>query len=257
LSLQRPAKLTPRRNPLTSRAAIAAVLMLAGCAATPSSTPRPTTTPPPATPLPIIGATCGPNANDACLGPLAAGTQTSVLFAPRITFDIPAGWFNHADSAGEYYLLAPGSHPNASEFGASDAIAFEANVTLTPVGCAAQQQFDPSATAADIAAWMAGRSHLTTTSPRPVSIGGLDGVTVDVRLADNAPIECFPLPAVLLVHGLPPSDGYDQAILAGTAMRFYFFDRGENVLMIEIDDVSGGDRLDEFTTVVNTVRFSG
>jgi hypothetical protein len=235
-------------------------MVLAGCAAQPTATPgassRPTTTPPPATPLPITGATCDRNANDACLGYLAAGTQSSALFAPRITFDIPAGWFNHADSTGEYVLVAPGSFPNASEFGARDWFAFEANVTLTPEGCGAQQQFDPSATAADIAAWMAGRAHLTTTSPRPVSIGGLHGLTVDVRLADNAPIECFPIPAVLLVHGLAPSDGYDQAILAGTAMRFYFFDHGANVLMIEIDDVSGGDRLDQFAAVVNTVQFA-
>jgi hypothetical protein len=243
------------------RTAIAAtILVLAGCAAqpavTPSATPGPTITPTAsATPLPIIGATCTPNANDACSGPLAAGTQSSVLFKPRITFDIPAGWWNHADSAGEYVLDAPGSHPNASEFGAVDWIAFEANVTLTPDGCGAQLQFDPSATAADIAAWMAGRSHLTTTGPRPVSIGGLDGVTLDVRLAENAPSECLPIPGVLLVHGLPPSNGYDQAILAGTAMRFYFFDHGEDVLMIEIDDVSGGDRLDEFAAVVNTVSF--
>jgi hypothetical protein len=36
-------------------------------------------------------------------------------------------------------------------------------------------------------------------------------------------------------------------------MRFYFFDHGDNVLMIEIDDVSGGGRLDQFAAVVNTV----
>jgi hypothetical protein len=247
-------------RPIYRTAIAATILVLAGCAAqpavTPSATPGPTTSPPAsATPLPIVGATCTPNTNDACLGPLAAGTQSSVLFAPPITFDIPAGWYNHADSAGEYVLDAPGSYPNASEFGARDWIAFEANVTLTPEGCGAQLQFDPSATAAVIAAWMAGRSHLTTTSPRPVSIDGLHGLTVDVRLADNAPIECLPVPGVLLVHGLPPSDGYDQAILAGTAMRFYFFDHGANVLMIEIDDVSGGDRLDQFAAVVNTVSF--
>jgi len=236
------------------------ILVLAGCAAqptvTPSATPGPTTSPPAtATPQPIIGATCTRDANDACLGYFAAGTQSSALFAPKITLDVPAGWFNHADSAGEYVLDAPGSYPNASEFGARDWIAFEANVTLTPDGCGAQQQFDPSATAAEIAAWMAGRAHLTTTDPRPVSIGGLNGLTIDIRLAANAPIECLPVPAVLLVHGLPPSDGYDQAILAGTAMRFYFFDHGDNVLMIEIDDVSGGGRLDQFAAVVNTVSF--
>jgi hypothetical protein len=240
-------------------------LVVAGCSSgTPTPTPsagssatsQPTTSPPAsATPLPIIGATCTPNANDACLGNLAAGTQSSVLFAPRITFDNPGGWFNHADSAGEYVLIAPGAKPKASEFGAVDWIAFEANVTLTPEGCDPQTPFDASKSATDIAAWMAGRSNLTTTSPRPVSVGGLTGVVLDVRLADNALVECLPLPGVFLVHGLPPSDGYDQLILAGTAMRFYFFDHGDDVLMIEIDDVSGGDRLDEFSAVLDTVSF--
>lgn len=69
------------------------------------------------------------------------------------------------------------------------------------------------------------------------------------------PQPCFPVPAVLLVHGFGPSEGYDQAIPAGVAMRFYFFDLGENVLMIELDDTSGGDRLTDFSSIVDTVTF--
>jgi hypothetical protein len=156
---------------------------------------------------------------------------------------------------GEYILLPPGSHP--TEGGPRDWIAFEANVTLMPVGCPppGTDVFDPKKKAVDIASWMASRAHLTTSQPRPISVGGLSGVVIDVRLADGAPPECFDVPAVMLVHGLPPSDGYDQAIGPRAAMRFYFFDQGEEVLMIEIDDVSNGDRLDEFSDVVDTVRF--
>jgi hypothetical protein len=208
------------------------------------------------TPAPIIDIGCRPNLNDACVGLLSARVHRSANFQPGLTYEVPAGWADHADSRGEYYLLAPGSKPNASEFGARDAIAFEANVTFTPAGCDAKPRFDASKTAVDIAAWMARRTNLVTTSPRPASIGGLKGTALDVRLAPNAPIECFPVPAVNLVHGLPPSDGYDQAILAGTAMRFYFFDHGRDVLMIEIDDVSGGARLSEFAAVLDTVVFS-
>jgi hypothetical protein len=237
-------------------AIMATILVLSGCAAQPVATPSATSAPTPtATPSAVTEVVCNPNAGDACVGPLAAGTHTSALFAPQITFVVPAGWSNHADSAGEYVIFAPGSKPNASEFGARDWIAFEANVTLAPVGCPTVPTFDPSQSAADIAAWMAARSNLTTTSPRPVSVGGLTGLVLDVRLADNAPVECFPVPAVNLVHGVGASEGYDQAILAGTAMRFYLFDHGDDVLMIEIDDVSGGDRLNQYSAVVDTARF--
>jgi hypothetical protein len=232
-------------------AAPSSAVNLASIAA--SAAPTTAATPSPSAAAEVV---CTSNANDACLGRLAAGTYSSALFNPSITFTVPAGWADHADSLGEYVLYAPGSKPNASEFGARDWIAFEANVTLAPEGCPAHPKFDASKSAADIASWMAKRAHLVTTSPKPVSVGGLSGLVLDVRLADDAPVECFPVPAVLLVHGIGASEGYDQAILAGTAMRFYLFDHGKDVLMIEIDDVSGGSNLDNFAAVLETVQFS-
>jgi len=189
---------------------------------------------------------------------LSAGVHSSVLFTWPMTFDTPAGWANHADSAGEYVLLPPGSRPYPSdpEGGPRDWIAFEANVTSVPEGCPATATFDPSVTATQIADWMAARAHLVTSQPRPASGGGLPGVVIDVRMAADAPPECFPFPAVMLIHGLPPSD-YDQGIGSGTAMRFYFLDRGAELLMIELDDVSGGGRLDELSAIVDTVDWTG
>jgi hypothetical protein len=239
--------------------ALGTMLALAACSATLSEVPVPTATPSTtATPQPMVDVGCKPNRSDACLGSLRAGKHSSTLFKDRFTFDVPAGWANHADSAGEYVLLPPGSHAAATEGGPRDWIAFEANVTFMPVGCPppGTDVFDPQKRAADIANWMSTRAHLSTTHPHPVAVGGLDGMVIDVRLANDAEVECFDFPAVMLVHGLGPSDGYDQGVGAGTAMRFYFFDRGDDVLMIEIDDVSNGDHLDAFSAVLATVRFA-
>jgi hypothetical protein len=235
---------------------LVALSVLGGCTnASISPSAAPTVSSP--SPTAIAEVICTPNAYDACLGPLDAGTHRSALFRPQLTYDIPAGWGNHADSPGEYVLFAPGSVPAVEEGGARDWIAFLANVTYNPEGCVPEPTFDPNATAADIADWMSNRVNLATSSPAPTTVGGLDGTVIDVRLADGATPECFATPAVFLVHGIEQSEGYDQGIGPGVAMRFYFFDNGSDVLMIELDDVSGGDRLDEFSAVVRTVHFLG
>lgn len=78
---------------------------------------------------------------------------------------------------------------------------------------------------------------------------------MDVRLAGAAETECFPVPCVILFHGLGPSEGVDEGIVAGTVMRIYLLDHGDDVVAIEIADVSGGLRLEEFASVASSVRF--
>ena len=78
-----------------------------------------------------------PNDHDACVGPLDAGTHSSVLFDLPLTFEVPAGWANHADSPGEYVLYAPGGPQPTIDGGPRDWIAIEANVTSMPEGCPA------------------------------------------------------------------------------------------------------------------------
>ncbi|MEO6207357.1 MAG: hypothetical protein ABIP77_05335 [Candidatus Limnocylindrales bacterium] len=102
---------------------------------------------------------------------------------------------------------------------------------------------------------MAAREHLTVTDTAPVSVGGLSGFVVDVRLAEAAPNECFPVPGVILFHGLGPSEGVEDGVGAGMVLRFYLLDHGDDVVAIEIVDVSGGSRLQEFASVATSVRF--
>ena len=42
---------------------------------------------------------------------------------------------------------------------------------------------------------MAARENLDATAPAPISVGGLSGFVVDVRLDPAAAPECFPFPA--------------------------------------------------------------
>jgi hypothetical protein len=246
-------------------AILAATLILASCSnAAPSATrdfvapaPSPSASPVAVAGTPIAEVACRPNKNDRCAGSLAAGTHSSVLFIPKVTFEVPAGWTDHADSKGEYVLYAPGSKPAATEGGTRDWIAFEANTMMPQIGCAPGDPVDVGESAAAMASRMAGRKNLVPTTPRAVTVGGLAGWVVDVRLAENATGECSPEPGVALIHGVGISYGYDQGIGPGSAMRFYMFDRGDDVLCIEIDDISGGSHIEEWSAVVETVRFGG
>ena len=151
-------------------------------------------------------------------------------------------------------LYAPGSVPPESEFGARDKIAILPDVALTSKGCEDPGP-DGGESAQDIALAMASRENIDVTTPTAVSVGGLSGFMVDVRLDPAATPECFPVPGVILFHGLGPSEGVADGIVAGTAMRLYLLDHGDDVVAIEIADVSGGDRLAAFAAVATSVQF--
>jgi hypothetical protein len=61
-----------------------------------ASSPAATGTPEPSCPNPE---------GQACLGPLAAGTYTTRMFDPAITYPVPAGWRNYEDTPGNFLLV--------------------------------------------------------------------------------------------------------------------------------------------------------
>jgi hypothetical protein len=217
----------------TSLVAASVILVLAGCSAGAEqasaplgpasagmSAPLPAATGPSSAAVPSAAPSlttevvCEPSSTNACVGGLSAGRHTSHAFQPPISFVVPDGWSNHEDEARGYVLYAPGSRPPGSEFGARDKIAILADVTSTPKTCEAPIA-DAGESAEDIARSMAVRENLDVTAPAPVSVGGLSGFVVDVRLDPGAVPECFPVPGVILFSGLGPSQGVDDGIIAG------------------------------------------
>jgi hypothetical protein len=180
-------------------ALLISAIALAGCSsatasAPPSATPSASATPsestsPTATPRPRCPV---PNRGGACLGPLPAGTYTTVEFLPRITYTVPAGgWTNWEDLPGFFLLVPPGFDLAGVDAGGSDYIGIYASVVAANTDCTESEQPGVEHTAAALAAEFAQRPGLTITTPKPVSVGGLPGLVLDIRLADGWKKACF------------------------------------------------------------------
>jgi hypothetical protein len=248
----------------------ALVLAVSGCAAgSPSATPGdgaserastpPSTAPsesktPRATPWPHCLADYGGD----CLGPLPAGTYTTVRFQPPITYTVPAGgWSNFEDLPGNFLLVPPGFDLAGVDPGGSEYIGIYASVLAANIDCTESEQPNVDRTAAALAAEFSLRPGLTTTTPTPVSVGGLQGMVLDIRLADDWTQTC-PYSGgnsvMPLIRGVPPSD-LDHPIGPGVVVRLYLLDRSGSTLAIELDDLSGGTHLDGYSAVVDELHF--
>jgi hypothetical protein len=121
-------------RPRSSRASlVVAALLLAGCSITPvaSNVSSAGTSVAPATASAIGGSPLASTSSSApalpsaavssatpagcpnpdggqCLGPIAAGTYSTVVFGPTITYTVPAGWANYEDLPGNFLLIPPG-----------------------------------------------------------------------------------------------------------------------------------------------------
>jgi hypothetical protein len=254
-------------------AGTALVLVVSGCASTsPSATPghgasRPASASPTAIPAESTSPTastrpkCPVPYHGDCLGPVPAGTYTTVQFQPPITYAVPAGgWFNSEDLPGLFTLIPPGFSigVNSNE-PTGDYILIATSVVAANADCTESEQPGVGQTAAALAAEFAQRPGLTTTTPTPVSVGGLQGLVLDVRMADGWTQTCFysgGKPAVPLIRGVGQSSGLDNPICdPGCTTRVYLLDGSATTLAIELGDNSGGTHLDGYSAIVDELIF--
>ncbi len=108
-----------------------------------------------------------------CLGPLPAGTFTTTTFSPAITYTVPTGWTNGEDLPGNFLLQLAG---DARYVG----IYRDANA---PYKCEEHPDPDVGQSVADYTRWLRRHPLLHVTKPRPVTVGGLHGVVMDISKA--------------------------------------------------------------------------
>lgn len=198
----------------------------------PSTAPTRPVTLPRVSDVPLDG-TCE-DEDASCLGALAPGkVYTTKVFTPTTSFKVPsADWVNPFDGGGDFALL--------STRDVGDAIMFfrDARSVDKSVG----------ATVTDIAAWLEAYDQLTVTPATPATIGGLTGVSMDIRIspgATNTDPGCPVQICVLLVRGDDPvpNDPYqwhwDWAIAGTEVMRLYLLDAKDIVLAIFVDSRDG------------------
>ena len=116
-------------------------------------------------------------------GILPAGSQTTRSFRPGFAFAVPEGWVNTGDEAG-FYNLIPDTPANAAEEAASGGLAQEIVVFRfgRPYWICDAWEDHRGATAAEIVASLVATEAIATPEPIDVTIGGLTGKQVDIRL---------------------------------------------------------------------------
>ena len=118
-------------------------------------------------------------------------------------------------------------------------------------------------TADELADWLEQRPGLDVTGRKPVTIGGLRGVQLDIAM-DPAWTKTCPfsegLPAVPLIVRNSEFAGYHFALVPGNSARWFLLPWDDGVILIDIDNSRGrmtGDALIEAATpIVESLRFS-
>ena len=128
----------------------------------------------------------------AAAGILPAGNATSRAFAPRVTFTVPEGWVNTLD-VNIGYSLFPDIKANEAEYAKSGEIAqgiFMVSVESPYFFCEAWEK--TQGTAAERAAFLVASDAFVVSEPVDVTIGGLTGKQMDVRLDPDRPTATCP-----------------------------------------------------------------
>ena len=191
----------------------------------------------------------------ACLGSLAAGRHSTTRFQPHMTYTVPVGWSNVEDWKGNLALLAPGGTLAGAAAGTSDTI--EIFTSVVPAeGCDFKTVQDVAATPSAFAAWLAHHAGLVTSKTHPVSIGGLSGTVVDMRMAPHWTETCpfIAAPVVVFMKGRKPSS-LEHVATPGHAIRLYLLAFGDGVLAIEVGDAANGKHLDRYSKIVESFVF--
>lgn len=194
-------------------AALAAVVALAACGG--GSVPAPVTT----------------SAPPAAVSALPAGTYTSVVFEPAVTFTLPDGWAKTADQP-SYLALYPAGNDLAGIHLFRDPLPASQAET-----CPTTAEPGVGTLSSELSAWIRDRPGLDVSAPRMVSVGGLRGVELDLRIRAGWVVSCP------FANGVPTAplfvgrDGGLRWVVAGSErLRLSLLDvPGGGTVVVDID----------------------
>ncbi len=163
------------------------LLLLAGCSSPSSGAPS-------STPSAVVGSD-SPSATDhppcpnphggSCLGRLAAGDYQTTTFNPQLSYTVPDGWTNMEDLPGNFWLYlqvdeAAQSTPRGGSF-----LGIYSNVHAAAIDCREAWQNGIGTAPAELVSWYQSVPGLTVSDPVEVSVGGLDGLQIDLGLQEG------------------------------------------------------------------------
>ena len=238
-------------------ASMALVLMLSvACSSEEDPPPETPSVSPPAEVHVLAEADC-PHYD--CQGPLEPGQYHATYFDPTMAFEITTpGWT--WSYTGSLQMFAS---DEAAEGYGSDEINFFLDPVIAAQDCKDGPEPGVERSIDDLVAWLQAAPGLTTSDGTPVTIGGLDGVRVDLEVAPEWKKDCFysdGTPVVPLIYSSAFPGGYNWAISPPMSMRWYVLGAGNRVLIVAIEDNPKGLSRDELfrsgDEIVETFVFS-
>ena len=212
----------------------------------------------PVTELSAFSTYCTPIFNGTCLGELTAETHSTSTFQPKLTYTVPVGWTNFSDHPDVFGLVPPGGDWSAIDAEKSDAL-----FVFTHAAAARGPCIDPPSAISTPAPYVRSLVHnpaLTVTRPMRVTIGGLSGFVLDLRMRKSWKKACpfsHGQPYVQTITDLAPRlHQLDHGVIAQPmVMRLYLLGYRGGTLAIEVDALHGSAKLADYSAVVKTFKF--
>jgi hypothetical protein len=175
-----------------------------------------------------------------CDGPLEPGQYRATYYDPTIAFEIRSpGW---AWSYVGNFVISADDSPVEEPYD-SDGIYFFLDPAIASQDCEDGTEPGVGRSVDDLATWLGAAPGLAVSEPTAVSVGGLDGVQLDIELEPTWKKTCFwssGLPAMPLVFSPAEVVGYNWGIVSDMSMRWYILDTGDSVMIVDIEDDPGG-----------------
>jgi len=148
---------------------------------------------------------------------LPAGTYTSEVFKTPLTYTVPAGWKMFEDEPGQFGLaLVANDGP---------CVCVWRDVAVAAKSCVEEPEPGVGRSAKAITTALAHRKGLVTSKPKAVTVGGLSGYLIDIKLNPTWKDTCSDRSVPTLV-GTELSAGVYWDSSADSSQREYILDLG-------------------------------
>jgi hypothetical protein len=186
-----------------------------------------------------------------------AGTYQTEDFEPGLTYSLPDGWANMEDLPGNFLLLPPGRDLAGVDAARSDFVGASAGTTVSAPDCSPLPMPGVGLQPSSIVEALRKRPGIDVSHPREVTIGGLSGLAVDIRMIPGTEAACeveggyFIVP---LIIGVGPAS-LEHSVSDGLLTRLYVLENGDSNVVIEVSDIDADRSEFEFEPIVKNFRF--
>jgi hypothetical protein len=200
-----------------------------------------------------------------CQGPLEPGAYRweyrSTPNEPTIAFTVPSpGWTWYYSGS---FRIVSDSSPTIHDLYVADGIYFLRDPAIAAQDCEETEEPGVGRSVDDLVGWLETAPGLAVSEPAPVTVGGLDGMQLDLRIDPAWMRPCFfseGRPAVPLVFSGAEFGGYNWTMLPGMRLRWFILDSADGVIIVDLEDNPGGlshrELLHTGTEIVDSMVFS-